>query len=190
MIYKFKYLLFLFSFVLSYTSFIAQTGNLDEEFKSKATATKLAEVVPMDSIMASELSKRAGIWLKLETPKYKKSTGSSNNGKVDCEVSFLIKAKELNPRIDITGKITMKVAIECKDNKYRYTVSDIIHISRSGTTNGGSIDNIVPDCGSASMDDVTWKKVKGEALRNAAMVVSDLKDGMIKSSADDASTGW
>jgi len=190
MIYKFKYLLFVLSLVLSFTSFVGQTGNLDEEFKSKATATKLTEVVAMDSIMGSELSKRAGIWLKLETTKYKKSTGGSSNGKIDCEVSFLVKAKELNPRIDITGKITMKVAIECKDNKYRYTVSDITHISRSGTTNGGKIDNIVPDCGSASMDEVTWKKLKGEALRNAAMVANDIKEGMIKSSADDASTGW
>ncbi len=187
---KIKQAYLLFCFLLFSTLSIAQTGNLDEEFKSKNNEVKLTEVVPMDSIMGSELSKRAAIYMKHETAKYKKVAGGATNGKYDCTVSFLIKSKELNPRIDITGKITMKVVIECKDNKFRYIVSEITHISKTGSTNGGRIDNIVPDCGSASMDDVTWKKVKGEAMRDAAMVVSDIKEVMQKNSADAAAENW
>ncbi len=168
----------------------AQIGNLDEEFSSKKAEVKLTEVIAMDSIKGSELGKRAGIWLKLETTKYKKTPGGNTSGKVDCAVAFLIKSKELNPRIDITGKITMKVVIDCKDDKYRYTVSEITHISKTGATNGGKIDNITPDCGSAAMDEVTWKKIKGEALRNAALVAIDIKESMQKSSADSAANDW
>jgi negative regulator of replication initiation len=84
----------------------------------------------------------------------------------------------------------MKVVIECKDNKYRYIVSEITHISKTGTTNGGRIDNLVPDCGSASMDDLTWKKVKSEAMRDAALVVSEIKEVMQKNSADSAAENW
>ena len=68
--------------------------------------------------------------------------------------------------------------IECKDSKYRYTVSEIKHISKSGLTTGGSIDNIVPECGSMGMHEMVWKKLKGEALRDAAQVVTDIKIGM------------
>ena len=185
-----KYLSFLFMLVLFGTSSLAQTGNLDEEFKSKNTEVKFTEVVAMDSIMGSELVKRAAIWIKHESTIYKKKSGGSSNGKFDCVVSFLIKSKELNPRIDITGKINMKVVIECKDNKYRYIVSEITHISKTGTTNGGRIDNLVPDCGSASMDDLTWKKVKSEAMRDAAWVVSEIKEVMQKNSADSAAENW
>lgn len=168
----------------------AQTGNLDEEFNSKKPEVKLTEVIAMDSIKASELGKRAGIWLKLETTKYKKTPGGNTSGKVDCAVAFLIKSKELNPRIDITGKITMKVVIDCKDDKYRYTVSEITHVSKTGAVNGGRIDNVIPDCGSGTMDEVTWKKIKGEALRNAALVAADIKECMQKSSADSAADNW
>lgn len=108
-----KYFTLIITFLLILNFSFAQTGNLDEEFKTKSPETKLTEVIAMDSIKGSELSKRAGIWLKKESLKYKKSTGSSTNGKIDCEITFLVKPKELNPRIDVTSKISMKVVVDC-----------------------------------------------------------------------------
>ena len=63
---KIKQAYLLFCFLLLGTISFAQTGNLDEEFKSKNNEVKLTEVVPMDSIMGSELSKRAAIYMKHE----------------------------------------------------------------------------------------------------------------------------
>jgi hypothetical protein len=93
-------------------------------------------------------------------------------------VAFPVKPKELNPQCDYTGKIVMKVLIECKDNKYKYTVSGIKHLSTGGKTSAGSVDNIVPECGSMIMPDITWKKLKGEALARAGTIAGDLKEGM------------
>jgi hypothetical protein len=156
----------------------ASATQQDDEFAKKKTETKLMEVVPTDSLPAIELVKRAEAWVKGESPKYKKSSVTTSGGKVECEASFPVKPKELNPEVDYSGKISMKVIIECKDSRYRYTVSDIKHISKSGNTNGGSIDNQVPECGSMAMTDIVWKKLKGEALKGASQVVTDLKAGM------------
>lgn len=152
----------------------------EDEVPKKKVETKLTEVISTDSLPSSELLNRAINWVKAESTKYLKKGGTSTGSKAECMASFSIKPKELNPEVDYTGKIVMKVVIECKDSKYRYTVSEIKHVSKSGKTSGGSIDNVVPECGSMVMKDMTWKKLKGEALRNASIVVTDIKEGMKK----------
>lgn len=161
-----------------------------DEFAPKTPETKLTEVITTDSLPPGELMKRAVNWIKVESNKYKKGSGTTSGGKAECAVSFLVKPKELNPEVDYTGKITMKVVIDCKDNKYRYTVSEIKHLSKSGNTTGGSIDNKVPECGSNAMHDIVWKKLRGEALRDAALVVADLKEGMQKGSDEAKHDDW
>lgn len=156
----------------------AEPAAQEDEFAKKKIETKLTEVIPTDSLPASELVKRAVAWIKVESIKYKKSGGTTTGNKVECTASFPVKPKELNPEVDYNGKITMKVVIECKDSKYRYIVSEIKHVSKSGNTNGGSIDNAVAECGSMAMNDIVWKKLKGEALKGAGQVILDLKAGM------------
>ncbi len=162
----------------------------DEDAPKKKVETKMTEVVVTDSLPASELLTRAIAWVKEENVKFQKKGGTSSGSKAECMASFVTKPKELNPQVDYTGKILMKVVIEVKDSKYRYTVSEIKHVSKSGKVNGGSIDNLVPECGSMVMKDITWKKLKGEALRNAALVVADLKEGMNKVSTEVKTDEW
>ncbi|MCX8080479.1 MAG: DUF4468 domain-containing protein [Bacteroidia bacterium] len=145
--------------------------------------TKFSEVVFLDSVPSKQILERAVNWAKLETPKYVKSNRVSSGSRVECIATFTTKPKQLNPEFDYTGKITMKVSIEVKDGKYRYTINNIQHKSNSGKVNGGSIDNIVPESGSMAMDEITWKKIKGEAIRNAQVVISDIKEFMIKENA-------
>jgi len=183
-----------FAFSLFSTGITAQTNpepkKEEDEFAKKKVETKMTEVIPTDSVSADELLKRAVNWIKVETDKYKKTSGTTASAKAECSASFPVKPKELNPEVDYTGKITMKVVIECKNSKYRYTVSEIRHISKSGNTTGGNIDNVVPECGSMAMNDIVWKKLKGEALRGAALVIQDLKAGMTKLSTDVPTDEW
>jgi hypothetical protein len=149
-----------------------------DEFAKKKTETRLSEVISTDSTGAPELVKRASVWIKNEHLKYKKTEGGSTGSMAECLAVFPVKPKELNPEVDYSGKISMKVSVECKTGKYRYTISEIRHISRGGATTGGSIDNPVPECGSMTMHDIVWKKLKGEALTDAGIVVEDLKEAM------------
>jgi hypothetical protein len=162
----------------------------EDEFAKKKIETKITEIIPTDSLAAGELVKRAVNWIKAETDKYKISNATTSSNKAECTVSFPAIPKELNPQVDYTGKITMKVVIECKDSKYRYTITEIKHLSKSGKTTGGSVDNAVPECGSMAMNDLCWRKLKGEALRDASLVVADLKAGMSKIESDVKTDEW
>jgi hypothetical protein len=156
----------------------------------KKEETKITEVVNTDSVPSSELLKRAVNFVKVENTKYSKTNGVTTGSKAEFTANFPIKPKDLNPQIDYTGKLSMKVSVECKDSKYRYTISYLKHTSLSGKASGGSIDNVVPDCGSMGMSDVTWKKLKGELMKNANLVLADLKEAMQKSSSEGNKDEW
>ncbi len=182
--------LFLNSFYQAQTASVTGTAVSEDEFDLKKAETKYTEVIKTDSLPASELLKRAVGWIKQDNAKYKKTGGTTTSNKAECIASFPVKPKELNPKVDYTGKISMKVVIECKDNRFRYVVSDIRHISKSGRASAGSVDNKVPDCGSMVMEDIIWKKLKGEALRSAGIVVADLKEGMSIAPVEGESEEW
>lgn len=188
----FRRLLIIISFVGSLPLFSQGTVTpaAHDEFAKKKQETKFTEVVTTDSLPAAELLKRAMNWIKSENPAYVISGGTSTSGKAECTISFLIKPKELNPQVDYTGKVTMKVVIECKGSKYRYTVSDIRHISKSGKTTGGSIDSFYPECGSQIMPEILWKKIKGEAIRDAGVIVVAIKDAMKIDSSTGSKEDW
>lgn len=161
-----------------------------DEFAKKAPETKLTEVIETDSVPATEIMARAKEWYKQEAPTYKKTNASNSGTKLECLVSFPVKPKELNPQVDYTGKVTMKVVIDCKSSKYRYTIREIKHTSKSGTCTGGSVDGLVPECGSMGMTDVVWKKLRGEMLAGASKVAADLKAVMNSTAPDAKADEW
>lgn len=168
----------------------AQAIPASDDMPKAHNETKLTEIITTDSVSAAELLKRAVNWIKIESSKYGKTNGISAGSKAECSITFPVRPKELNPVCDYTGKITMKVIIECKDSKYKYTIEHIKHVSNNGKTTMGSIDNIIPECGSMIMPDLTLKKLKGEALKDAGMVINDLKESMKQSSAVSSKEGW
>jgi len=184
--------LFLFASTLCYSQAEKPKVGRDGEPLAKRPETKITEVIQIvgDTAPESELVKRVMIWLKAVNPKYIKSGGGATGNKVESDVSFAVKPKELNPETDYTGKITMKIVIECKENRWKYTISDIKHVSKNGESSGGSIDNVVPDCGSMNLGDNTWKKLIGEGVKGANLAVSDLKAVMDKKSEEAPTEEW
>lgn len=156
------------------------SGQEEETSEKSENDKRFQEVVFTDSARASDLAKRAVNWVKVESPRFKKSMGVATGTKAECLATFKIKAIGLNPQPDYTGIITMHVTIECKDNKYRYSINKIKHTAKNGKASGGDVNNIIPDCGSMTMPDKVWKQIKGEAFKRASMVISELKEGMAK----------
>ena len=176
--------------VIFSNNFLHAQSHSESDLPAKKDETKVSEVITTDSLPVSEILKRAVNWVKTESTLYGKTNGVTTGSKAECIVTFHIKPKELNPQCDYTGKITMKVVIECKPSKYRYTITHIQHISTGGSTSGGSIDNAIPDCGTMAIVTLTRKKLKGDALANAASVATKIKEKMKVSSADAEKDGW
>lgn len=144
--------------------------------------------IPVDTsapkgMAASELLKRGVNFVKTETKKYTKKNGVTAGSKAECVVEFPYKPKELNPAADVQGTITMHVCIEAKEGKYRYTISKISHNAKNGDFSGGDVYNEVPKCGSMKLPSDLWKRIKSEALKNSALVVTDIKEIMQLSSS-------
>jgi hypothetical protein len=163
---------------------------VQDDSPQKKSETKLTEVVITDSIDANELIKRAINWVKLESAKYGKTNGVSAGSKAECTVTFPVKPKEINPVCNYAGKIIMRVVIECKNSKYKYTIDHIKHFSANEKSSAGSIDNEVPECGTMLMTTIVWKKLRGEALVKANSVVADIKEAMKINSASIGKEEW
>lgn len=170
--------------LISSAAYSQEEGEAPKEAKTGGEDKQFQEIVFTDSVPAAKLLTRAVNWVKIESKRFVKSNGVSTGSKAECIAKFKIRAKELNPQPDFTGIIQMHVSIECKDNKYRYSITKIKHISANGKASGGDVSNIVPECGSMTMPDLVWKKIKGEAFKSAGMVISELKEGMMKTTTD------
>ena len=143
---------------------------------------ELTEIVKIDSVPGSELLKRAVEWVKTENTRYVKINGITTSTKAECTVVYKVKPKELNPHPDWTGTVIMHVSVECKDSKYRYVINKVKHSSTSGKASGGDVTNAVPDCGSMTMSDIVWKKLKGDAIKYANGIMYEIKEAMNKPS--------
>jgi len=157
--------------VLSFNLWAQQNMPNDDGFT-------VTEIVIKDSVPSKELLGRATEWAQKKHPKYDKINAVGGNTRIETDVEFKIKPKELNPPFDFTGKIVMHVKIEVKDGKYRYTINKVRHIADNGKNSGGDITKDIPECGSLFLPEMTWKKIKGEAIRDAYIVAEDIKEAM------------
>ncbi len=169
---------------MSTVAFSQEEGDTPKEAKTNGEDKKFQEIIMTDSVSADKLLIRAVNWVKVDSKRFVKANGVSTGSKAECIAKFKIRAKELNPVPDYTGIIQMHVSIECKENKYRYSITKIRHVAANGKASGGDVSNIIPECGGMTMPDLVWKKIKGEAFKSADMVISELKEGMMKITND------
>lgn len=163
----------------------------DKKGKNKTQDPPPTDTPPADTgaatmpAPASELAKRAQIWMAATPAKYTKSNCSNNGKGVVCQASFPYKVKELNPTDKVEGEITMTVTIEAKEGKYRYTINNIKHKAAAAAEyNGGDVYGNVPECGSMKLSDLSWKHIKSAAFADAKIVADDVKAVMAKFSGD------
>jgi hypothetical protein len=126
----------------------------------------------------AEILKRAQNWYTVKTTKFIKSGGTNSGKSVTCNATFNFKQKQLNPENDVDGKITMDIVIEAKEGKYRYTIKNIKHVATKKGMSGGDIYAEVPEAGSMSINDKTWKHIRSESFGYAKILTDDLKTAM------------
>lgn len=164
-------LFYLLVMIIPFVAMAQQPINNDDGFT-------ITEIIIKDSVPAKDLIARATAWAQKKHPKYEKANAVGGSTKVELDTEFKIKPKELNPSHDYSGKILMHVKIEVKDGKYKYTINKVKHIADNGKNSGGDITKDIPECGSMFLPELTWKKIKGEAIKNANILAEDIKDAM------------
>lgn len=145
------------------------------EIPVEPTPDTLSAMIPAPM---GEIVKRAQNWTTLKHLKFTKSGATNAGNTISCNVTFPYKQKVLNPENAVDGSFTMDVIIEAKEGKYRYTIKNIKHIALKPGMSGGDIYAAVPEAGSMSITDNTWKRVRSEAFTDAKIVIEDLKAKM------------
>lgn len=138
----------------------------------------------------SEMTSRATAWMNSKTKKFTKEEAYTSGGKVGCKVKFPYKPKVLNPTADVEGEIIMKVTIDFKEGKYRYTIDNIEHKATRGVASGGDIFSETPACGSLTLNHVMWNQIRGEAKIKAGTVAQDLKEKMKNPGSSESKSDW
>lgn len=75
-------------------------------------------------------------------------------------------------RVDFTFKI------QVKNGKYRYWISDFVHVSNKQGYSGGALENERPDCGTFNMMKKGWNQVKEQTDENIKLLIESLKKEM------------
>ena len=100
---------------------------IEEPPPTEEVMDTLSPTVPAS---VAEMTARATAWLNSKNKKFTKEEAYTSGGKVGCKVKYPYKPKALNPTSDIEGEITMKVTIDFKEGKYRYTIDNIKYNSQ------------------------------------------------------------
>lgn len=174
---KVIFLLFIFAGSLQ---LFAQTLPLDPETK-KVT---YFEVIEVDGASKALLYKRAknfgtsdpGAILKNDTA----SGVYSTKGKFT--LTYPAPMKGMNH----SGAVEYTMTLFIKDGRYKYVLSDFIHVSDRG--NGGNLELETPACGKYTLSPAGWSTIKKLTDEEAKKVVDAIKNGMRNPSKNSATS--
>ncbi len=137
----------------------------------------LTEVVNVDSISAQSLYSRTKLFIA-ENFKSAKTVIQLD----DAENKTLVVKGGVMPYIrnafaGRTYGISMfTLKIQCKDNKFKYTLSDIYHEKVSHDEySGGSFENDKPACGTAFLNNKAWHKIKDNSIEQIKNLIVLMK---------------
>ncbi|HEY8688273.1 MAG TPA: DUF4468 domain-containing protein [Chitinophagaceae bacterium] len=135
------------------------------------------EVVNVDSISVQTLYSRTKLFIA-ENFKSAKTVIQLD----DPETKTLVVKGGVTPYIKNAfagrtyGISMFTLKIQCKDNKYKYTLSDIYHEKVSTDEySGGSFENDKPACGTAFLNNKAWHKIKDNSIEKINNLIALMK---------------
>jgi len=75
-----------------------------------------------------------------------------------------------------TGTVNYTTTIVCKDGKYKYTVTELMHTSDKG--NGGGLEGALPACGKYTLTLSGWNAIKKQSQDKMNELVKAIKGAM------------
>jgi hypothetical protein len=164
---------------------LSQSDNKEVKFPMDSSTGKITfiEVVNVDSATADQLYSRAKLFVA-DSYKSNKAVTQLND---DAAKTVLIKPIIINHAKGFGeyGYTSYQFTIQCKDNKYRYIITDFYHHGREYAMNK------MKDGGPLEQDEArgnnkkTWQQIKQEDFDDINNLIAELKKAMTSKSNSD-----
>lgn len=141
------------------------------------------DVISIDSVSAENIYNRAKLFVVNNYNSAKTVTDLSD----DKLHSVIVKAyttthfKSWAGGIFEAGGFNYTLKIYCKDGRYKYEISDLIHTGMYDSQNsssGGAIENVKPACGTMHISKGQWDYIKNDCISNIEELIKTLKQSM------------
>lgn len=141
------------------------------------------EIIPLDSVSAENLYNRARIFVSNNYRSSKTETNVSDekSSTIIINAHIITHFKAQAGGEFPAGGFNYTLKIYCKENRYKYEISNFIHTGEYDNVNrssGGAIENDKPDCGTMSITKKQWNYIKQDCITNITKLSEDLKVAM------------
>lgn len=80
------------------------------------------------------------------------------------------------PGLMHTGFVSYTVVVACKDGRYKYVITDLVHTSDKGS--GGALEKSIPACNKFVLTMQGWADIKKTTAIEMEKLVANIKTGM------------
>jgi hypothetical protein len=139
---------------------------------SKTGKITYLEVVDATGMSAKDLFKAVKDWGVSKGYKIKKEDEAAGEIVFDAKLPVEYTGVKGKPE---TGNVTHSFSVFCKDGKYRFIVTDFVHVGDKDFPSGGKLESATPACGAAGMTSATWLLIKKKTQSGMEANIADLK---------------
>lgn len=164
---------------------IAQADETILPYDSTTNRVTYTEVVKLDDVTAKDIYARA----KFFVANAFKNANAVTMLQDDATNTIVCKGNmKAYVRQGVeAGVINFKLTIFCKDGRYKYSITDLVHsnITRQYDQSGGAIENEKPACGGLYMTKNQFNKIKSYMHGDVFLFTEDLKKQMATNASND-----
>lgn len=149
------------------------------------TPLKYTEVVKIDSVLSNELYNRASLWFATayNSANDVLQMDDKDKGQIIGKANIIYKPKVFSGSEQTKGSIKYTIKIFVKDGRYKYEISDFIHVPY-GSSSFGLIttDEECPNPKPMAKrwSNKVWQDIKNQIGNNISSLIASLKHDMSK----------
>jgi len=147
------------------------------------------EVVKVDSVSQKELYNASKLWAMRAFADSKHVNEVKNAETFTLSLAPSVETRDLNSNLK-TGYLYYTLTIECRDGRYKYTLTDFKHEKNPETNvcDGGNLENANYDCPGLVLNKKKfWADIKQQANDNIVALIADMKKSIVQNAVHKSS---